>query len=107
MSEQTRERPDGALPGPSEAVPATSTALVAQLGALRVAAGEADALAAVTLALFDDADWSADPDPVLVDRVASLLGLLAKAAPAVITAVERFHGLLADALPSGAIGEEW
>jgi len=40
------------------------------------------------------------------DRVASLLGLLAKATTAVIAAVERLHGAIADATPA-PVSEGW
>lgn len=104
MTEHTRERPDDAPASPAEAAPAPP-AYAEQLAALRVVAGETDALAAVTTALFDDGDWT-DPDPALVDRVASLLGLLAKTATALIAAVERLHGAIADAMPAAA-GDQW
>ena len=105
MTEHTRECPEDAPAAPGEA--AVSTGVADQLGALRIAAGEADALAAVTAALFDDGDWT-DPDPVLVDRIASLLGLLAKAATAVIAAVEKMHGSIADAMPAAGVDrDEW
>lgn len=42
----------------------------------------------------------------MVDRVASLLGLLAKTATAGIGAVEKFHSAIADAQPAAA-GDEW
>jgi hypothetical protein len=70
-----------------------------QLAGLRIAAGEVDALAAVTVGWFDDGDWAA-ADPVLVERLASLLGLVARGATAMIAAVERFHGVVADAMPA-------
>lgn len=78
---------------------ATSSSVADQLTDLRIAAGEVDALAAVTLAWFDDGDWAA-ADPVLVERTASLLGLVARGATAMIAAVERFHGVVADAMPA-------
>jgi hypothetical protein len=105
MTEHTREQPDDAPAAPGEVT--ASTGVADQLGALRVAAGEADALAAVTVALFDDGDWT-DPDPVLVDRVASLLGLMGRAATAVIAAVEKLHGAIADAAPAAGVDrDEW
>jgi hypothetical protein len=97
VTEPTRSSPGDAPPAAGAA--AQPTTVVGQLAALRVAAGEADALAAVTVALFDDGDWGGS-DPVLVDRIASLLGLLAKSTTALITAVERFHGSIADAQPA-------
>jgi hypothetical protein len=76
-----------------------SSGVADQLTALRIAAGEVDALAAVTVAWFDDGDWAA-ADPVLVERLASLLGLVARGAAAMIAAVEKFHGVVADAVPA-------
>lgn len=88
----------------SSAGPAPS-GIASQLAALRVAAGEVDALASVTVALFDDGDW-VDVDPLVVDRLASLLGLVARGATAVVAAVERFHGVVADGQPA-ASGDDW
>jgi hypothetical protein len=82
-----------------------STALLAQLDALRFASGEADVLAAVAVEWFDSRDWS-DADPVEVERLAYLLGLIARASTAVVTAVARFHGALADIQPAEG-GDEW
>jgi hypothetical protein len=78
---------------------AASSDVADQLAALRIAAGEVDALAAVTVAWFDDGDWAA-ADPVLVERLASLLDLVARGATAMIAAVQRFHGVVADAVPA-------
>ena len=79
--------------------------LIAKLDSLRFAAGEADVLAAVTVEWFDGRDWG-DVDPVQVERLAYLLGLIAKASTAVVTAVARFHGAFADAQPVGQ-SDEW
>lgn len=79
--------------------------VVDQLAALRVAAGEVDALAAVTVAWFDDGDWG-DADPLLVERVASLLGLVARGATTLVAAIQQFHGLVADAQPAAG-GDSW
>lgn len=81
MTERTPTQDPGA-PVPVGSASA-STGIADQLVALRVAASEVDALAAVTATLFDDGDWD-DADPVLVDRVASLLGLLGKVATVLI-----------------------
>lgn len=89
--------PGGAVPAPSP--------IADQSAALRVAVGEVDALAAVTVALFDDGDW-ARVDPLVVDRLASLLGLVARGATAVVAAVERFHSVVADAQPAAG-GDDW
>lgn len=107
MTEHTRERHADAPAIPGEVVPPAPSGVTDQLAALRVVAGETDALAAVTEALFDDGDWT-DPDPVLVDRIASLLGLLAKTATTLIAAVEKFHGAIADAMPAAAVDrDDW
>jgi uncharacterized membrane protein len=87
----------GAGPAPSD--------IASQLAALRVAAGEVDALASVTVALFDDGDW-VDVDPLVVDRLASLLGLVARGATGMVAAVERFHSVVADAQPAAG-GDDW
>src|SRR5206468_1022865 len=83
----------------------TSTALLAQLDTLRFAAGEADVLAAVTVEWFDSRGWI-DADPAEVERLAYLLGLIAKASAAVVTAVARLHGVLADMQPAEG-DDEW
>jgi hypothetical protein len=71
MTEHTRERPNDAPAVPGAVASAALSGVADHLAALRVAAGETDALAAVTAVLFDDGDWT-DPKPVLVDRLASL-----------------------------------
>lgn len=93
----------GALSAPNGT--STSTALLAQLDALRFAAGEADVLAVVTLEWFDSRGWT-DADPAEVERLAYLLGLIAKASTTVVTAVARLHGALADAQPAED-GDHW
>ena len=82
-----------------------SSSVADQLAALRIAAGEVDALAAVTVAWFDDGDWC-DADPLVLERLASLLGLVARGATAVVAAVERFHGVVADSQPTSG-SDDW
>ncbi len=80
--------------------------LAAQLDALRIAAGRTAALAEVTLESYDCADWCG-ADPALVERTAHLLGAVAEAAAAVVTAVNRFQGFVADQTRSEASADEW
>jgi hypothetical protein len=84
---------------------ATSPALLAQLDTLRFAAGEADVLASVTVEWFDRRGWG-DADPMQIERLAYLLGLIAKASTAVAAAVASFHSALADVQPA-EVGDEW
>jgi hypothetical protein len=74
---------------------------------LRIALGEVDVLATVTVTAYDEADWT-DPDPGVVEGMASLLGLIKKSAGAAMVAFHRLHGAVADATlaPSGT-GEAW
>jgi len=51
----------------------------AMLDPLRLAVGEVDAIAAVTLRWFDDEDWSG-ADPALVERAGFMLGVIARSA---------------------------
>lgn len=68
------------------------------LDQLRVATGETDALAAIAVVWFDDADWSG-ADPVLVDRAGYLLGVIARSAANAATKVDSVHAAVADAQP--------
>jgi hypothetical protein len=71
------------------------TEIAAQLDDLRISVGEVDALAALAVASYDDGDWrAADADQV--ERMAYLLGAVAKAAAASGAAVDRFHAFTAD-----------
>lgn len=100
MTERTPTQEPEAPAVPARAGEAApSIGIADQLAALRAAAGEADALAAAVVQWFDEGDWS-DADPVLVDHIASLLGLMAKTTTALIAEVEKFHGLIADAQPA-------
>jgi hypothetical protein len=77
------------------------------MDALRIALGEVEAVAATTAESFDRADWS-DADPLHVERMASLLGLIARSASGALAAFHRLHGAVADAVPAPApAGERW
>ncbi len=98
-------------PVPAAAPTAAPTAalvvdLAAQLDALRLAAGKAAALADVTLESYDHADWRG-VDPALVDRTAHLLGAVAEATVAVVAAVDRFQGFVADRQRAAGDDDEW
>ncbi len=81
------------------------TDVAAQLDELRLAIGEVDALAAVTLSWFDDGDWNG-ADPVLVERAGYLLGIIDRSAANATLKVDVFHVADADAQPAPA-GESW
>jgi hypothetical protein len=72
-----------------------------ELDQLRIAVGEVEALAALTAESYDRADWG-EADPVVVDRMASLLGLIARSATAAMAAFHRLHSAVADAAPAQA-----
>jgi hypothetical protein len=69
------------------------------LDSLRIAVAETDALAAVTAETYDRQDWD-DADPLHVERMASLLGLLARSASGALAAFHQLHGAVADAQPA-------
>lgn len=79
--------------------------LAAPLDQLRIALGETEALAAITAESYDRQDWDG-ADPLHVDRIASLLGLIARSAAGALAAFHRLHGAVADAAPAPA-GERW
>jgi hypothetical protein len=81
------------------------TAVAGELDQLRLAVGEVDAIAAVTLKWFDDEDWSG-ADPALVERAGFMLGAIAKSAALVASKIDGFHVAVADAQPTPA-GERW
>ena len=81
------------------------TDIVAQLDALRIAVGETEALASVTAESYDRQDWSS-ADPLHVERLSSLLGLISKSASMAMATFFRLHGAVADARPAPA-GERW
>jgi hypothetical protein len=68
---------------------------------LRIALGEVDALSLVTADAYDREDWIR-PDSVLVERIASLLGLISKSAGDAMAAFHRLHAAIADAAPAPA-----
>jgi hypothetical protein len=79
--------------------------IAVMLDDLRIALGEVDVLATLTVEAYDAADWT-DPDPGVVDGVASLLGLIKKSAAQAMVSFHRLHGAVADAEPAPA-GERW
>lgn len=81
------------------------SAVAGELDQLRIALGEVDILATLTKAAYDNAEWG-EPDPAIVDGIASLLGLIARSAGAAMVAFHRLHGAVADAQPAPA-GEAW
>lgn len=80
--------------------------LAAQLDALRIAAGKTAALADVTLESYGHADWR-HAEPAFIERTTYLLGAVAEAAVEVVTAVDRFQGLVADQTRSETSNDEW
>jgi hypothetical protein len=81
------------------------SAVAGEMDQLRIAVSETEALAAVTAEVFDRQEWD-DADPLHVERMASLLGLIARAASGALAAFHRLHGAVADAAPAPA-GEAW
>lgn len=82
------------------------TSLTREMDELRIALAEVDVLSVVTAEVYDREDW-VRPDSVLVERVASLLGLISKSVSAAMAAFHRLHGAVADAAPAPATGETW
>ena len=78
--------------------------LPVMLDDLRIALGEVDVLATLTVVAYDEADWT-DPDPGVVESMASLLGLIKKSAATAMVAFHRLHGAVTDAQPEPA-GEQ-
>ena len=81
------------------------TGVAEQLDELRIAIGEVDVLATLTTAAYDSAEWS-EPDPAVVERIASLLSRISKSATAARAALHRRHGAVAGAQPASA-DERW
>ena len=79
--------------------------IAAPLQALHVAVAEVEALAALAMHAFDDADWHGGDRP-FVERMASVLGVIARSAAFAITSLNRLHSAIADAQPATA-GERW
>jgi hypothetical protein len=86
----------------SEAAPSD---LAKHLDEVRIAVGETEALAAVAMEFFDNADWHG-ADTVIVERLAYMLGVIVRSATTAVGAFHRLHGTVADALPATA-GERW
>jgi hypothetical protein len=85
--------------------PGSTRRAALRCAALRVAVGEVDVLAHVTMDVYDGANWGGS-DPEVVDRVACLLGLISRSATCAVTAFHRLHTAVADAQPASA-GERW
>jgi hypothetical protein len=75
--------------------------LAVMLDDLRIALGEVDVLATLTVEAYDAANWT-DPDPCVVGGVASLLGLIKKSAATAMVAFHRVHDAVADTAPAPA-----
>jgi hypothetical protein len=75
------------------------SAVAGELDQLRIAVAETEALAAITAEAYDRQDWD-DADPIYVERLASLLGLIARSASGALAAFHRLHGAVADAQPA-------
>jgi hypothetical protein len=81
------------------------TGVAEQLDHLRLAVGEVDAIAAVTLKWFDDEDWSG-ADQLLVERAGFMLGVIAKSAAFAASKIDGFHVAVADTQPVPT-GVQW
>lgn len=75
--------------------------VASELDQLRITLSEVDVLSMLTEATYDQADWT-EPDPEIVDAVATLLGLIKKSATSALAAFHRLHGAVADAQPAPA-----
>jgi hypothetical protein len=81
------------------------TDVAAQLDEMRLAVGEVDAIAAVTLKWFDDEDWSG-ADSILVERTGFMLGVISRSAAFAASKIDGVHVAVADAQPVPA-GQAW
>jgi hypothetical protein len=81
------------------------TDIASPLDDLRISPSEVDVLATLTRAAYDDADWM-EPDPAVIDAMATLLDLIEKSSFVAMAAHHRLHGAIADAQPAPA-GERW
>lgn len=81
------------------------TDVAAQLDEMRLAVGEVDAIAAVTLKWFDDENWSG-ADSVLVERTSFMLGAIARSAAFAASKIDGIHVAVADTRPVSA-GQAW
>jgi hypothetical protein len=79
--------------------------VASQLDEMRLAVGEVDAIAAVTLKWFDDEDWSG-ADAILVERTGFMLGVIARSAAFAASKIDGVHAAVADTQPVPA-GHEW
>jgi len=81
------------------------TAIAGELEPSRLAVGEVDALASVTLTWFDDEDRSS-AEPALVERAGFMLGVIARSGALAAAKIDRLHVAVADAQQAPA-GEIW
>jgi len=81
------------------------TDVAARIDELRLAVGEVDTLAAVTLKWFDGEDWSS-ADPVLFEHAGFMLGVIAKSAAFAASKIDGFHVAIADTQPVPT-SQEW
>jgi hypothetical protein len=79
--------------------------VASQLDEMRLAVGEVDAIAAVTLKWFDDEDWSG-ADSILVERTGFMLGVIARSAAFAASKIDAVHVAVADTQPVLA-GQQW
>jgi hypothetical protein len=79
--------------------------VAACLDALRIVVAEVEALVSLAVDAFDTADWRG-VDPHTIERMASVLGVIARSAGAAVDATNRLQGAVADAQPAPA-GESW
>ena len=70
--------------------------LAVMLDDLQISLREVDVLATLTVAAYDKANWT-DPDPGVVESIASLLGLIKKSAATAMVAFHQMHDAVADA----------
>ena len=81
------------------------TAVVMQLEQLRDTISEIDALSALILDAFDDADWRG-ASRVLVERTVYIIGIIARTAADASSRLDSLQAAVADAQPATA-GERW
>jgi hypothetical protein len=81
------------------------TAIGRQLDQMRIAVGEVEVLAALAVEFYDRSDLSG-ADPIAVEKVAYLLGVIERSSSAALVAFNRLHVAVADAQPAES-GDRW
>jgi hypothetical protein len=81
------------------------TSLSMQFTDVQLAVSEVDAIAAVTLRWFDHEDWNG-ADPLLIERIALMLGAISRAAILASSKMDNFETSLADAQPAMSV-DRW